>query len=175
MKLPSLLAAALFAFATVAAEAPASFKVGEFSFKRPEKWTWVESTSAMRKAQLKVASADGKTEGETVFFHFGVGDGGGAQANVARWLGQFAETGDKLDSKVEDKTVRGRKLTLVRAVGTYQSGMPGGPRTPLADHMMLGAILDSAEGSVFVRFTAPKALGAESEAAFRKMVEDAIP
>ena len=25
------------------AEVPATFKVGEFAFKRPEKWTWVET------------------------------------------------------------------------------------------------------------------------------------
>jgi hypothetical protein len=158
-----------------AAEAPASFKVGEFAFERPEKWTWVETASSMRKAQLKVESSDGKESGEAVFFHFGAGDGGGAKANVERWLGQFSEKGDKLDSKVEETTVRGRKITFVRAVGTYQSGMPGGPKTPLTDHMLLGAIVDSSAGSVFVRFTAPKSLGTASEVTFRKMIEGAIP
>jgi hypothetical protein len=158
-----------------AAEAPATFKVGEFTFTRPEKWTWVETTSSMRKAQLKVESADGKESGEAVFFHFGAGDGGGAKANVDRWLGQFEEKGDKLVSKVEETTVRSRKITFVRAVGTYQSGMPGGPKTPLTDHMLLGAIVDSSAGSVFVRFTAPKDLGKASEAAFRKMIESGIP
>lgn len=179
MKRPLSLAASVLALclfqAAVAAEAPATFKVGEFTFQRPEKWSWVATTSAMRKAQLKVESTDGKSSGEAVFFHFGVGDGGGAQANVQRWLGQFEEKGDQLASKVEETTLRGRKLTFVRASGTYRSGMPGGPTTPLKDHMLLGAILDSAEGSVFVRFTAPKALGAASEAEFRKMVESAIP
>ena len=74
-----------------AADAPASFKVGEFEFKRPEKWSWVEPTSPMRKATLKVSSADGKDSAEVVFFHFGPGNGGGTQANVDRWLGQFQE------------------------------------------------------------------------------------
>jgi hypothetical protein len=159
----------------IAAEAPGTFKVGEFTFQRPEKWTWVETTASMRKAQLKVESTDGKATGETVFFHFGAGEGGDAQANVRRWLGQFTEQGDKLDSKVEEKTVRGRKVTFVRAVGTYQSGMPGGQKSPMPDHMLLGAILESAGGSVFVRFTAPKDLGTANEAEFQKLIESGLP
>jgi hypothetical protein len=173
---PYLIAVVAFlAIHLTAAEAPATFKVGEFTFKRPAKWAWVETTSSMRKAQLKVESSDGKANGEAAFFHFGAGDGGGAQANVRRWLGQFAEQGDNLKSKVEEKTVRGRKVTFVRAVGTYQSGMPGGPKSPLPDHMLLGAILESANGSVFVRFTAPKDLGTANEAEFQKLIESAIP
>lgn len=157
------------------AEAPASFAVGGLNFKRPQAWGWVDSTSAMRKAQLTVPAGEGKTAGEIVFFHFGPSNGGGVRANVARWLGQFDEKGDALKSKVEEVTVRGQTITFVRAQGTYQSGMPGGPKTPMPDTMLLGAIIPGAEGAVFVRFTGPSALGAASEAAFRKMAEDAIP
>ena len=39
----------------------------------------------MRKAQLKLASADGKQTGEVVFFHFGEGNGGGTKANIDRF------------------------------------------------------------------------------------------
>ena len=74
---------------TFAADAPATFKVSEFTFKRPASWEWVETTSAMRKAQLKVNDADKKNFAEVVFFHFGPGDGGGVQANVDRWFSQF--------------------------------------------------------------------------------------
>src|ERR1041385_814989 len=75
-----------FAFAASAANAPATFKVSEFTFKRPDKWEWVESASPMRKAQLKVG--DAKNAAEVVFFHFGPSNGGGVQANVERWFGQ---------------------------------------------------------------------------------------
>ena len=40
-----------------AADAPAPFKVGEFSFARPADWQWVEVNSVMRKAQLKISDA----------------------------------------------------------------------------------------------------------------------
>ncbi len=160
---------------TQAADAPATFPVGGLAFKRPEYWGWVATTSAMRKAQLSVPGADGKPGGEVIFFHFGPNNGGGTKANVDRWLSQFEEKGDALKSKVEEVTVRGQTLTFVRAQGTYLSGMPGGPKTPMPDSMLLGAIVPGTEGAVFIRFTGPTAVGASAEAAFRKMAESAIP
>jgi len=159
------------ALATFAAETPATFKVGEFTFKRPEKWEWVEVTSSMRKAQLKVASADKKQNAEVIFFHFGQGGGGGVKANVDRWLGQFQEPKDKLKSKVEEVTVGKRKVTYVQAEGTYKSGMPGGPTTPQPNSSLLGAIIESDAGDVFARMTGPTALVKASTEDFKKMVE----
>jgi hypothetical protein len=153
------------------AEAPATFKVGEFSFKRPASWEWVESSSPMRKAQLKIADAAQKESAEVVFFYFGEGGGGGTKANVDRWLGLFQEPREKLQSKVEEVAVNQRKITYVQAQGTYMSGMPGGAKTPQPNTMLLGAILESPAGSVFVRLTGPLKLSTASQAAFRKMVE----
>jgi hypothetical protein len=156
-------------------EAPATFKVGEFTFNRPTEWQWVESTSTMRKAQLKVADAAGKETAEVVFFYFGEGGGGGTQANIDRWLAQFEGPKDKLNSKVEEETTVGkRKVSYVRAQGTYLSGMPGGPKTPQPNTMLLGAILESAQGNVFIKFTGPVKLAESSQPAFRKMVEGAL-
>jgi len=108
-----------------------------------------------------------------VFFHFGPGNGGGIQANVDRWLGQFEEKGSALVSKVETVKVRNQDLTLVRAQGTYLSGMPGGPKTPQPDTLLLGAIVPGPEGAVFIRFTGPSALGKAAEPDFRRMAEAA--
>jgi len=161
-------------FGAVAADAPATFKVSEFTFKRPDKWEWVEVTSAMRKAQLKVISADKKENAEVIFFHFGQGGGGDVKANVDRWLGQFQEPKDKLKSKVEEVTIGKRKLTYVQAEGTYRSGMPGGPTTPQPNSSLLGTIIESDAGNVFVRMTGPNALVKASTDEFKKMVEGAV-
>ena len=48
-------------------------------------------------------------------------------------------------------------------------------KTPQPDTMLLGAIVDGPEGSVFIRFTGPTALGAATEAEFRKLAESGIP
>src|SRR5215510_11455370 len=96
-----------------AADAPATFKVSEFTFARPTNWEWVESASPMRKAELKVVDTKTKAKAEVVFYHFGQGGAGGTQANVDRWLGQFAEPRDKINAKTEEATVGKHKVTYV--------------------------------------------------------------
>src|SRR5258706_16240185 len=81
------------------AAAPESFTVSEFTFKRPAAFEWVETSSPMRKAQLKVSDPKEKDSAEIVFFHFGAGDGGGAKANIDRWYGQFKEGPDHISAK----------------------------------------------------------------------------
>jgi hypothetical protein len=157
-----------------AADAPKTFKVGEFTFTRPPAWEWVEATSSMRKAQLKVSDASKKQSAEVIFFYFGEGSGGGTKANVDRWLGQFQEPKDKINSKVEEVTVGKRKGTYVQAEGTYMSGMPGGPKTAQPDSMLMGAIIESDQGNVFIRLTGPATLAKASKDDFRKMVEGAM-
>jgi hypothetical protein len=156
------------------ADAPKAFPVGEFSFARPASWEWVATTSPMRKAELKVESKDKKDKAEVIFFHFGESNGGGTQANVDRWLGQFKEPREKLNSKVDTAKIGSRTVTFVQAEGTYLSGMPGGAKTPQPNSMLLGAILESAKGNVFVRMTGPAGLVKGAQGDFRKMIESAV-
>ncbi len=157
-----------------AADAPATFQVSEFTFKRPTAWEWVETASPMRKAQLKVNDAEKKSSAEVVFFHFGPSNGGGVKANVDRWFGQFQEPRDKIGAKSEETKIGKHKVTLVRAEGTFLSGMPGGTRTPQPGYALRGAIIESEAGDVFVKMTGPAALVKSSEADFKKMVESAL-
>jgi hypothetical protein len=167
---------ALFCIASTvrAAESAATFEVGGLKFTRPATWKSVEPTSSMRKAQLIAPGKDGKGDGEVLFFHFGPGNGGGTQANVDRWLGQFSEPKDKIGAKTEEKTIGKTKVVFVQAEGTYKSGMPGGPQTPLADQGLRGAIIEAEGGSIFIRMTAPKLMATFHEKDFRAMVEGAL-
>lgn len=167
-----ILAPALLTFLSsslLAADAPKTFTVSEFSFTRPADWEWVDVASPMRKAQLKVPGSDKKQSAEVVFFYFGPQNGGGTQANVDRWISQFGE--DKSKPKVEDVTVGKHRVTYVEVEGTYMSGMPGGPRTPQPKSMLEGAIIESTEGNVFVKMTGPAAVVKAAKEPFRKMVE----
>jgi hypothetical protein len=166
-----LIATAVVAFA---ADAPTKFTVSEFVFTRPADWQWIEVNSVMRKAQLKIVDADKKDSAEVIFFFFGEGGGGVTKANIDRWLSQFEEPKDKLNSKVEEVTIAQRKVTYVQAEGTYLSGMPGGPKTPQPNTMLLGAIIESDQGNVFIRLTGPIKLVKASQPALRKMVEGAL-
>ena len=65
--------------------------------------------------------------GECAVFYFGAGQGGGVEANVTRWVGQFqTDTAAKRSSK----TINGIKVTMVDVAGTYlYKPAPMSPRT----------------------------------------------
>lgn len=157
MKLLSLLAATFLVAASALAEDPATFPVGAFTFTRPTDWSWVEVSSPMRKAQLKVPGSDaaaGAASGaDVVFFYFGENGGGDVESNIKRWVGQFQGGADT--EKVDHQEAGATKITFVSTQGTFQSGMPGGQATPLSDYALLGAILENAGGNVFVKMTGP--------------------
>ena len=159
---------------SLAADAPRTFQVSEFTFERPPAWAWIKTASAMRAAQLEVPQPGGGEPAEVVFFYFGPSNGGGTQANVERWLGQFQEPKAQLNAKVDELNVRGHKLTFVQAEGTYLSGTPGGPKTPKPNFALLGAILESKQGNVFVKMTGPAALTKTASPTFKKMIQDAL-
>jgi hypothetical protein len=156
-----------------AAEASSKFQVSEFTFQAPAGWERVEAQSSFRKAQFKITDPKSKQPGEVVFFNFGPGQGGGTQANVERWFSQFEGSREKIQAKTESKTVGNTKVTYAQARGTYMSGMPGGPRTAQPNSGLLGAILESDQGNVFIRLTGPVELVQKATQNFKKMVEDA--
>jgi hypothetical protein len=162
----------LFAVTTILG-ADDSFKAGSFTFQKPASFKAKPTPpGGMRAAQLEY-TADGKTA-EAIFYFFGQGQGGGTQANVDRWLGSFQEPKEKINSKVEKKKVGSGEVTYVEAEGTYMSGMPGAPKTPQAGTKLLGAILESPNGNVFVRMTGPAATVKAADSDFRKMIESAL-
>lgn len=140
--------------ATAAEKAPDSFTVGALTFKRPSDWTWVPVVSPMRKAQLSVSGPEAGKNADITFFHFGPSGGGDLDSNVQRWLRQFQSAPNS--EKVEAKTIGGRKTTLVSTVGTFSSGMPGQPAAALENYALMGAIVEDADGNVFVKMTGPK-------------------
>jgi hypothetical protein len=92
---------------------------------------------------------------------------------VDRWLSQFKEPREKLNSKVDTAKINDRTVTFVQAEGTYMSGMPGGPKTPQPNSMLLGAIVESPKGNVFARMTGPAGLVKDAQGDFKKMIESA--
>lgn len=159
---------------TLAADGPATFKVSEFTFTRPGGWTWVETTSPMRQAQLAIGDPKAEASGEVIFFYFGPGQGGGVQANVDRWFGMFREPRDQIGAKRDKVLIGKHAVTFVEAQGTFMSGPPGGAKTPRPNFRLLGAIIESGAGNVFVRATGPKELLEEAKADFRRMIESGL-
>lgn len=148
------------------AAGPVEFKVGAFTFARPDDWKWIIPASTMRKAQLE-ASGTNQEKAEITFFHFGPGQGGGVQANIDRWFGQFQGGPTSKNEVTEGRT----RIFYVRASGTFQGGMPGGPTTPFTNYALLGAILtDEESGDVFVKMTGPAAVVESASVLFNGMI-----
>lgn len=173
MKRLALLVLCLVGAVTLRAEDPATFPVGGLTFKRPTEWTWVEVSSPMRKAQLKVPGAKPEEFADITFFHFGAGSGGDIQSNAQRWIAQFK--GAEGAGKIDVQEINGAKVTLVTTEGTFSSGMPGGPTTPLENQALLGAIIEHGDGNVFVKMTGPAALVKESRQKFLAFLASALP
>jgi hypothetical protein len=167
------LAVAVF-FLLVAAAAPAEqpaepVKVGPFIFAVPEGWKKVTPSSPMRKAQLEIGQ--GSAKAEVTFFQFGAGQGGTPADNVARWFAQFP--GSEAKHETNSVQVGSVKITFASTEGTFSSGMPGGPTTPMTGYALCGAILESPDGDIYVKMTGPEAVVKASTEPFKKMVSEA--
>jgi hypothetical protein len=162
-------ALALLAAATLHAADPVA--VSAFKFTLPDGWKSVEPKSSMRKAQLSVPGKDGAKPAEVVFFFFGDGQGGDVQSNVQRWFGQFAGGKDKQKSETHEWS--GVKVTIVSTEGTMKASPISGVPEDQADFALLGAILEHADGPVFVKMTGPAGLVNESREKFTALVKSA--
>ncbi len=105
---------------------------------------------------------------EMVIYYFGEGQGGGIEANINRWVGQFQGAPEK---KIEKKKLGDREVTFLTASGTYMQSSGGpfsGNKTAQPDSMMLAAILPSVKGAVFLKLTGPKKSVEAMKAAFEE-------
>lgn len=150
-----------------------SFKVSDTQFEAPSAWEKIKPSSSMRKAQFAVARDGISDKGEIIFYYFGPGGAGGTKANVQRWYRQFKESDNQLGATSEKMEVDGTAVTLVKATGTFLSGSPLGPKTAKPNYSLLGAIVESPKGHIFIKFTGPRDLVKDAEKEFKGMVEKA--
>ncbi len=159
-----------------AAEQPAAFTAGDFKFAAPSGWRAQTPSSPMRAAELYVPGPEGTgAAGEAIVtvFHFGPGQGGTVQQNVERWFSQIDGDNDAKAAASAKETIGTVPVTFARARGTFQSGIPGQPTTPLEGQALLGAILESPNGDVYVKMTGPAPTVEKAEPAFVQMIRAA--
>jgi hypothetical protein len=139
------------------------------SWTAPPAWK-SQGERPMRAATYSVPAAPGDSEaGECAVFYFGPGQGGGVDANIQRWLGQFKDAPANLQPKT--KTVNGFKVTTIEHSGTYMSGAPMAPvKTPKPGYRLIGSIVEAPGGNVFFKLTGPAKTVAAAQPLFEKMV-----
>lgn len=104
--------------------------------------------------------------------------GGGVEPNIKRWEGQFSEGPE---AKVEKFDAAGQKVHFIEIEGTFKESMGGGPfsggKTVMQkDYMMLGGIIELADGRLyFIKLTGPVAEAKPQAEAFKKMLKEMSP
>lgn len=133
--------------------------VAGISFTPARDWISETPSSSMRAAQYSLPGKGGGGPASLVVYYFGKGQGGSVAENVARWEGQFADaSGQMAQGRVATLTENGLPVTTVTASGTYSSGVPmGGPEAPQPGFSLWGAIVEGAQGNVFLKVTGPAA------------------
>src|SRR5690606_25240886 len=131
----------------------------------------------MRAASYVIPAAPGDSEdGECIVYYFGPGQGGGVDANIQRWIGQFEAPGggpaDKL-AKRSQKTVNGIQATMLDLSGTYlYKPAPMAPQaTKKPGYRMLAVIVEGKDAPIFFKLTAPAKTAAQAEPAFQQMIQ----
>lgn len=160
------------------AATPAAAPAG--SAQEPLHITWVDPPSfkrvppsnPMRKASFVVPRAEGDGEdGELTVFYFGPGQGGSIDANVERWIKQFADVKPE-DVKRADREANGlRQHTVELESGTFSSGMPGGPATAKPGFGLVGGIVETPSGAYFFKLTGPSKTVKQAKPDFYKLLD----
>jgi hypothetical protein len=136
----------------------------------PADWSPVAVSSSMRLAQWSYGKSS-----EIVVFYFGQGQGGGVEANLERWYGQFvqpdgASTRDR--ARVTKSEIGELRVTRVDIEGTYAAPVrPGAAeRHNEPNYRMIAAVVEGPSGPWFVRFLGPKAEVSRGEASFDRFL-----
>ena len=153
---------------------------GPLRWKAPESWDGVQPSSSMRLAEYHAPGPDGSEPAVMSIFFFGPGGGGGVDANIDRWVGQFSQPDGTSSAKAAKRTerqVNGMKVHLIDVSGTYSAGaaMVQGSAGSKENQRVLGAIVEAPGGLFFFKLLGPKETMAKQEANFNAFVESFQP
>ena len=120
----------------------------------PKRWT-IDLAQGMRVATYLVPAAGGEGA-ECAVYYFGPGQGGGVDANLERWMGEFQPL-EKHD--VRKLKPGGIEVTRIEARGTYAAHSMRGSEAPgqKPNWALMGAIVSGPKGDVFFKLTGPAA------------------
>lgn len=128
----------------------------------------------MRAATYLIPAAAGDSEGAECAVFAGIG--GGVQANIDRWIGQFQQPdGSDSSAKAKQKkeTINGFQVTTVDLTGTFAGGgmAMGQQSAPKTGYRLLGAIVEGPQGEVFFKMTGPAKTIAAAQSEFQSLLK----
>ena len=128
----------------------------------------------MRAATYLIPAAAGDSEGAECAVFANIG--GGVQANLDRWVGQFELPGGgdpKEKAKTKKETINGLPVTTIDLLGTFKGGgtAMGANSGPKTGYRLLGAIVEGPGGEVFFKMTGPVKTMAAAEKEFQTLLK----
>ncbi len=162
--------------ALAAVGAAAAEQAGGVKWTAPASWK-TQGPKPMRAATYTIPAASGdKDPGELAVYYFGPGQGGGVEANIHRWVGQFQQANGQPangQEKTAKKTINGLPVTTIDLSGTY-TGAAGPMATQKVikpGYRLLGAIVEGPQGAVFFKLTGPAKTVAAAQPAFENLLK----
>lgn len=146
---------------------------GKLELAAPAKWVRKQPRTRIVQYEFAIPAAkDDTNDGRLTV----MGAGGGVEANIDRWFGQFSQPdggSTEKRAKVKQANVAGQDVHLVDISGTFRDSR--GPAAPVVErpkYRMLAAIIETkGAGDYYVKFYGPEKTVAENEKAFQNMID----
>jgi len=144
---------------------PYEASVGGFKFTVPADWQQQQPKSDVLLGEFTVPGEEGAARLTLS------SAGGGTEANLERWRGQFSRGPNDPEPRQSDITFDGQKGTLIELSGTFTDMFSGG--RPSKNWQMLGVAVPLGPINFFIKLTGPQATVSAQKDAFIKFVESA--
>ncbi|MDQ3009486.1 MAG: hypothetical protein M3X11_02100 [Acidobacteriota bacterium] len=159
--------------ATVPMQSGGGTSASDIKWIAPSRWQ-NGPEKPMRTATYLIPAAAGDSEGGECAVFLNIG--GGVDANIKRWIGQFEQPdGGSSEAKATQKkeTVNGLPVTMVDLTGTFVGGgmAMGQPAVKKTNYRLLGAIIEGPNGEVFFKMTGPAKTIAAAQSEFQVLVK----
>lgn len=146
---------------------------GNVKWTAPSRWQ-TGPEKPMRTATYLIPAAAGDSEGAECAVFLNIG--GGVDANIKRWIGQFEQPdGSSSEAKAKQKkeAINGLPATMVDLTGTFAGGgmAMGQPSVKKPNYRLLGAIVEGPNGEVFFKMTGPAKTVAAAQSEFQAMLK----
>ncbi len=146
-----------------------TFILGGMKFSKPDGWTRTAPSNSMRKAEFRIPAAGGNTAEDCVVAFSQAG--GTVQWNLDRWKTQVTTAENKpAEATITVLDVAGVKVHVFTSTGSYQDGMPGGPKTPREKWMLRGAVIETTPMLTFAKMMGPEEAMKSSQGAWDAMI-----
>jgi hypothetical protein len=159
--------------ASAPATVPMQSGSGNVKWTTPSRWQ-TGPEKPMRSATYLIPAAPGDSEGAECAVFENIG--GGVDANIKRWIGQFEQpdtSSSDAKAKLAKETINGLQVSTVDLTGIFAGGgtAMGQPAVKKPGYRLLGAIIEAPSGPVYFKMTGPEKTMAAAQKEFQELLK----